>query len=171
MLLPRSVAVRVCAFVTVGVWLAGCAATPMAPTLQVTPGRGKSPEQFTVDDNYCRQYAGDQVKGLVNSANSVAVAAMLSRDQDDDSPAVLGANQQGNIQGEYDQAYGRCMFANHNIVPGYGPPRPRIVRHRAPTPDASKASASAPSAANWVAPKSGTSSGSGSDASGWVAPK
>lgn len=158
--------------------LAGCATAPMAPTVQVTPGRGKSADQFQVDDSFCRQYAGDQVKGLVNSANSQAVAALLTREDDDPNPPVLGVSQQNNIQAEYDGAYGRCMYANHNNVPGYAPVRVRTAHpvHRA-TPAVEKASASAPAPSTWVAPTttSTSSSGSGSSSSssgssGWVAP-
>jgi hypothetical protein len=163
-------------FVSIGATaiLAGCAATPMAPTVQVSPGRGKSMDQFAVDNSFCRQYASDQVQGSVNSANSQAVAAMLMRDEDDSSPPVLGVSMQNNIQAEYDGAFGRCMFANHNIVPGYAMPRIRTARpavHRA-TPAAANASASAPGASTWVQPTTSTSSASSSSgASGWVAPK
>jgi hypothetical protein len=105
---------------------------------------------------------------------------MLTRDEDDDSPPVLGANQQGGIQAEYDRAYGWCMYSEHNVVPGYGARPVRTARPRKPaTPTADKVSAPA-SASTWVAPTtassgaaaggSGSSGSGGAAATGWVQP-
>jgi hypothetical protein len=159
-----------CLFVSVGatILLTGCASTPLSPTVQVTPGRGKTVEQFAAETTYCKQYAGDHVQGSVSNANGQALAAMLTRDQDDDSPPVLAASQQGNIQAEYDNAFGWCMFSEHNIVPGYGARRTRTVRavhHTAPAAD--KATAAVPASTTWVAP---TTAASSTGSSGWVAP-
>lgn len=43
--------------------LSGCAMTPMGPTVQVMPGPGKTFDAFQTDNNSCKFYAADAVKG------------------------------------------------------------------------------------------------------------
>ena len=44
--------------------LAACAETPMGPTVQVLPGRGKSFDAFRIDDANCRGFAQNQLQLL-----------------------------------------------------------------------------------------------------------
>ena len=43
--------------------LVACASTPMGPTVRALPAPGKPFEQFQVEQNSCKQYADDQVRG------------------------------------------------------------------------------------------------------------
>ena len=122
--------------------LAACAETPMGPTVQVLPGRGKS--AFRIDDANCRGFAQNQVAGQAQNANNRAVGAAalgtvlgaglgaaIGGGQGAaigaGSGALLGtgvganssANQQFSIQQQYDNAYAQCMFAAGNLVPGF----------------------------------------------------
>jgi hypothetical protein len=124
--------------------LAACAETPMGPTVQVLPGRGKSFDAFRIDDANCRGFAQNQVAGQAQNANNRAVGAAalgtvlgaglgaaIGGGQGAaigaGSGALLGtgvganssANQQFSIQQQYDNAYAQCMFAAGNLVPGF----------------------------------------------------
>jgi hypothetical protein len=134
---------------TVGLLLAGCAETPMGPTVQVMPGPGKSFEQFRADQANCKGFAADQVRGQAEHANQRAVgAAALSTALGVGIGALAGSvsgnmgagaaiggaagvgvgagigagnssNAQYNIQQQYDNAFAQCMFAKGEQVPGY----------------------------------------------------
>lgn len=41
--------------------LGGCATIPTGPSVRVLPGPGKTIEQFQVEDEICRQWAGQQI--------------------------------------------------------------------------------------------------------------
>jgi len=60
-----------------GLLLAGCAQTPMGPTVQVMPGPGKSFEAFQYDQMSCKQFAEQSVAGQAQSANNQAVGAAV----------------------------------------------------------------------------------------------
>ena len=131
--------------------LAGCAAPPLGPTVQVAPGPGKSFNAFQADNNECRFFAGSQVQGQAEAANNRAVGgAALATVGGAAAGALVGsafgnagagaaigagaglagggaygantaANAQMGIQQQYDNAYVQCMLSKGNRVPGYGP--------------------------------------------------
>jgi len=132
--------------------LAGCAQTPLGPTVQVMPGPGKSFEAFQADQSDCKGYAAGQVQGQAEASNQRAVGAALlttllgtglgaaagsgwgAAGQGAGVGAAAGAatgaavgasmsaNDQVGIQVQYDNAYSQCMFAKGDLVPGYAPP-------------------------------------------------
>ena len=63
--------------------LTGCAAMPSGPDVAVMPGPGKSFEQFAMDDNICRSYAGQSIGtnadnvGTKNVVTGAAVGTAL----------------------------------------------------------------------------------------------
>jgi hypothetical protein len=131
--------------------LAGCAATPMGPTVQVMPGRGKAFETFQSDQAGCKSYAASQVSGQAEAANQRAVGAALlttvlgaglgagigGATGDAGAGAAIGAaagagggtmfgagisgNDQAGIQQQYDNAFSQCMYAKGEQVPGFAP--------------------------------------------------
>jgi hypothetical protein len=131
--------------------LAGCAATPLGPTVQPMPGPGKSFDAFQVDNSSCKGFAADQVKGQADAANqraagAVALTTVLGAGLgaavggsvgDAGYGAAVGAasgaatgsaygaggnmNDQAMIQQQYDNAYSQCMYAKGEQVPGYAP--------------------------------------------------
>jgi hypothetical protein len=131
--------------------LAGCAATPMGPTVQVMPGPGKTFDAFQSDQASCKTYAAGQVQGQADAANQRAVgAAMLTTALSAGvgaavggsvgdaatgaavgaatgagTGAAIGANgssyDQMNIQQQYDNAFSQCMYAKGEQVPGFAP--------------------------------------------------
>ena len=131
--------------------LAGCAQTPLGPTVQVMPGPGKSFETFQADQALCKGYAGDQVKGQAEAANQRAVGAAAlttvlgvgvgaaagslggvagqGAGIGAASGALVGAGigaqnssmEQMNIQQQYDNAFAQCMYAKGEQVPGFAP--------------------------------------------------
>jgi hypothetical protein len=133
--------------------LAGCAATPMGPTVQAMPGPGKTFDAFQADNSSCKSYAGDQVKGQADAANQRAVGTALlvtalgaglgaaggSLGGDAGGGAAVGAaagaaggsaigagnssSDQVNIQIQYDNAFSQCMYSKGEQVPGFAPLR------------------------------------------------
>jgi hypothetical protein len=133
----------------VGLLLAGCAETPLGPTVQVMPGPGKSFEQFRIDQASCKAYAADQVRGQAEHANQRAVgAAALTTALGVGVGALAGSvtgnmgagaaiggaagmgvgagvgagnsgNAQYGIQQQYDNAFAQCMYAKGEQVAGY----------------------------------------------------
>ena len=136
------------AFTAASTLLAGCAQTPLGPTVQVMPGPGKSFEAFQTDQSGCKVFAADQVKGQAERSNQRAVgAALLTTVLGAGLGAAVGApwdsagagaaagaatgaavgadmsaNDQIGIQVQYDNAYSQCMYAKGELVPGYAPP-------------------------------------------------
>ena len=134
--------------------LAGCAATPMGPTVQVMPGPGKSFDTFQSDQASCKGYAAGQVQGQAEAANQQAVGAgvlttaigaglgaavggaygnagagaAVGAAPGAGTGAVIGAtgssNAQMSIQQQYDNAFSQCMYAKGEQVPGYAPIAP-----------------------------------------------
>jgi hypothetical protein len=131
--------------------LAGCAAPPMGPTVQVMPGPGKSFEAFQSDQSYCKGFANEQVRGQAEASNQRAVGAALlttvigaglgaaigGAAGDAGAGAAIGAaagagtgagigagnssNDQMSIQQQYDNAFSQCMYAKGEQVPGFAP--------------------------------------------------
>lgn len=79
--------------------LAGCAATPMGPTVQVMPGPGKSFDAFRADTNECKGYAYSQVQGQAEASNQRAAGTALVG-------AALGAGIGALAGGAYGNAAG-----------------------------------------------------------------
>ena len=132
-----------------GLLLAGCAQTPLGPTVQVMPGPGKSFDSFRIDQANCKDYAAQQVQGQADNANKRAVgAAVLTTALGVGAGALLGSvsgnagagaaiggaagvgvgagigagnsqNAQYSIQQQYDNAYAQCMYAKGEQVAGY----------------------------------------------------
>ena len=130
--------------------LEGCVQTPLGPTVQVLPGRGKAFEAFAQDQAFCNQYAAGQVQGQAQNANNRAVGgavlgtvlgaglgAAVGRGYGAGVGAASGAaigtgigagssaQAQGGIQYQYDNAYASCMVAHGNQLP---PPPAYVVQ-------------------------------------------
>jgi hypothetical protein len=128
--------------------LAGCAMTPLGPTVRVMPGPYKPFEVFQRDQYECTQYADGQVAGQADAANGRAVGATiigaglglaLGAATGDGNAATAGAvaggavgatvgaagSDEANypIQRRYDIAYAQCMYSKGNQVTGYARPR------------------------------------------------
>jgi len=134
--------------------LAGCAQTPMGPTVQVMPGPGKSFDAFQADQANCKGYAASQVQGQADAANQQAVGAgvlttvlgaglgaaiggaagnagagaAIGGASGAGLGAAYGANgssyAQMSIQQQYDNAFSQCMYAKGEQVPGFAPLAP-----------------------------------------------
>jgi hypothetical protein len=127
-------------------FLAGCAQTPLGPTVQVMPGPGKSLEAFSYDQAGCKQFAEQSVAGQAQRANlrglaagaiTTALGAGLGGAIGGGSGAGIGAaagavgggalgaggsaSAQVGIQQQYDNAFAQCMYTKGDMVPGYGP--------------------------------------------------
>ena len=138
----------IAAFALGSLMIAGCATTPVGPTVRVMPGPYKPFEVFQRDQFECTQYADGQVAGGAESANNRAVGAAiigtglglaLGAATGDGSAATAGAVAGGavgatigagmsdeanySIQRRYDIAYAQCMYAKGNQVPGFARPR------------------------------------------------
>jgi hypothetical protein len=142
---------KIIAFTAAGAVLAGCAQTPLGPTVQVMPGPGKSFDVFQADQSACKVFAADQVRGQAEQSNQRAVgAAVLTTVLGAGLGAAVGggwgaagqgagigaatgaatgtaiganmsANDQYNIQVQYDNSFSQCMYAKGEMVPGYAP--------------------------------------------------
>jgi peptidoglycan hydrolase-like protein with peptidoglycan-binding domain len=131
---------------SVGLLLAGCASTPMGPTVQVMPAANKPFDVFQEDQIICRQFAQQQVGGQAESANTRAIGgAALGTVLGAGLGAAIGGGQgagigaasgallgtgvgagtsggtQLTIQQQYDNAYSQCMYSKGNQVPGFQP--------------------------------------------------
>ncbi len=141
----------VCSLSALGLLLAGCAQTPMGPTVQVMPGPGKTFDAFQADQATCTGYAQNAVQGQAQAANNQAVgagvlgtvvgaglgAAVGAAAGNAGAGAAIGAgvgagagtsvgaqnnaNAQMSIQQQYDIAYSQCMYSKGDQVPGYAP--------------------------------------------------
>ncbi len=124
--------------------LGGCVSQPIGPTVAVMPAPNKPFEVFQQDQGVCTQYAGQQVAGGAEGANSKAVGtavittilgAGLGAAVGGGTGAAIGAasgavagtalgssptwGEQYDLQQRYDIAYSQCMYAKGNQVPGY----------------------------------------------------
>jgi hypothetical protein len=140
-----------CGLSALALLLAGCAQTPMGPTVQVMPGPGKTFDVFQTDQATCKGYAQDAVRGQADAANQQAVgaavlttaigaglgAAVGSAGGAAGTGAAVGAGAgsvagagigaqnssmaQMSIQQQYDNAFAQCMYSKGEQVPGYAP--------------------------------------------------
>lgn len=126
--------------------LAGCAAPPLGPLVQVIPAPGKPYGQFVAEDNQCRATASNAVAGQAQIANNRAIGgAVLSTVLGAGLGAIVGGGRgaavgsvagagigtglgagtssgaQGGIQAQYDTVYAQCMYASGNQLPGLAP--------------------------------------------------
>jgi hypothetical protein len=126
--------------------VAGCAQTPMGPTVQVMPGPGKTLDAFQADQYGCKQFAENAVAGQAQNANNRAVGeAALTTALGAGLGAAIGGGRgagigaasgalggtaigastssdaQYTIQQQYDNAFAQCMYTRGNSVPGMGP--------------------------------------------------
>jgi uncharacterized protein YcfJ len=136
--------------------LAGCATTPLGPTVQVMPAKGKPFQQFAQEQAYCKNYATSQVQGQADRANTFGagtavvgtlLGAGLGAAVGGGQGAAIGAasgavvgsglgaansgNRNGSIQEQYDNAYAQCMssYGNQVVVPQVlVQPQPYIVQ-------------------------------------------
>jgi hypothetical protein len=151
MIVRRAAAGQLIISACVAAALAGCAATPMGPTVQVMPGPGKSFDAFQYDNASCKSFAAGQVQGQADAANQQAVgtgvlttvigaglgAAVGAGFGNAGAGAAVGAASgaglgsaygasgssyaQLSIQQQYDNAFAQCMYAKGEQVPGYAP--------------------------------------------------
>lgn len=126
--------------------LAGCAQTPMGPTIPVMPGPNTSFSQFQNDQAVCRNFAdqavrdqaqGANLRGLGTAALTTALGAGLGAAIGGGQGAGIGAaagalggtgltarntsNANTSIQAQYNNAFASCMFSLGNSVPSIGP--------------------------------------------------
>jgi hypothetical protein len=127
--------------------LAACVAPPVAPTIPVAPGPGKSFDAFNADQAACQQYAYQATAGGAYAANNQAVGsaiigtalgaglgaaigggrgAAIGAASGAGLGTVVGASgsayAQMSLQQQYDVVYGECMTARGNRVPSFAPP-------------------------------------------------
>ena len=127
--------------------LAGCAQTPMGPTVAVMPAPGKPFDVFQTDQAVCKQFAESQVAGGAQSVNNQQVGtAVLGTVLGAGLGAAIGGGRgaaigaasgalggtaigagsasqgQMSLQQRYDIAYSQCMYSRGNQVPGFSPP-------------------------------------------------
>ena len=130
--------------------LAGCAQTPMGPTIPVMPGPNTSLSQFQSDQSVCRNFAdqavrdqarGANLRGLGTAAVTTGLGAGLGAAIGGGSGAGIGAaagalggtalaarntsNANTSIQAQFNNAFAACMFSLGNSVPSMGPMRNR----------------------------------------------
>ena len=126
--------------------LAGCAQTPLGPTVAVMPSPGKPFDVFATDQAVCKQFADSQVGGGAQSVNNQQVGtavlgtvlgaglgaaigggrgAAIGAASGAVGGTALGAGSatQGrySLQQRYDLAYSQCMYSRGNQVPGFTP--------------------------------------------------
>jgi hypothetical protein len=123
--------------------LAGCASTPLGPTVQVMPGPGKTFDVFQADNANCKGFAQKQVQGQADAANQRAVGtallatvlgalggnagagAAVGSAVGAGAGTAVGASgssvDQQTIQAQYDNAFSQCMYAQGEQVPGFAP--------------------------------------------------
>ncbi len=151
MIVRRKIAMQFVVSAGVLATLAGCAVTPMGPTVQVMPGPNKTFETFQMDQRDCKAYAADQVKGQAEAANqrtagaavlgtligaglgaavgsaygNAGAGAAIGAGAGLGTGGMIGANNgsldQMNIQQQYDNAFSQCMYSKGDQVPGFAP--------------------------------------------------
>ncbi|HEY1261477.1 MAG TPA: YMGG-like glycine zipper-containing protein [Stellaceae bacterium] len=127
--------------------LAACVAPPMAPTIPVAPGPGRTGAAFAADQAACQQYAYSQTAPQAAAANNQAVGStLLSTALGAGLGAAIGggrgaaigaasgaafgsvANASGagwaqlSLQQQYDALYASCMAGHGDQVPNFAPP-------------------------------------------------
>jgi YMGG-like Gly-zipper len=133
--------------ITLALAMAGCVSVPNGPSKMALPGSGKTFQQFSLDDQNCRQYALNQIGGKTaaqQSNDSFVQSAALGTA----IGAVVGAAAGGHhgvgvgaatglatgsmvgassarasaytVQQRYDNAYLQCMYATGHKIPVQG---------------------------------------------------
>lgn len=130
--------------------LAGCATTPMGPTVNVMPGANEPYAVFQQDQAYCQSVAQQQVGNQAQAANNKAIGtaavgtvlgaafgAAIGGGRGAAIGAAAGAgtgtaygadgsnNAQYGIQQQYNNVYSQCMYTKGAQVPGYVAPQSR----------------------------------------------
>jgi hypothetical protein len=165
---------KIAPFLALATLVAGCATTPMGPTVGVLPGQDKSFDVFAKDQAFCKNFASQQVAGQADVANQQAVAGgvlstllgtALGGAIGNHTGAGIGAaggatagaaggvassqTAQGGIQLQYDNAFTQCMYAKGHQIPGVGP----IAAQPSSMPGpGDPAPAGAPPQSTWVPP-------------------
>jgi hypothetical protein len=167
--------------------VAACVAPAMAPTVQATPGYGKSAADFSADAAACQGYAQQVASSTSAAATNQALATTVANFSAGSATIATAGTNQPALQQQYDAYYSQCMYTRGETVPGYGPvyaePETRHrVYHRPASSSSSGEAASAPasSSASFVTPApSGnggfvtpapSSSSGGSSSSGFAVP-
>jgi uncharacterized protein YcfJ len=127
--------------------LAACVAPPVAPTIPVAPGPGRSAAAFNSDQAVCQQYAYSQTAPQAAAANNQAVGtALLSTALGAGLGGAIGGGRgaaigaasgaafggignagaagwtQLSLQQQFDALYASCMAGHGNVVIGFAPP-------------------------------------------------
>lgn len=138
---------RITGVLVATILLTACVQTPVVPTIPVAPGANKSFDAFGADQAMCQQYAAAQTAPAAAAANNQAVGgAILSTALGAGLGAAIGGGRgagigaasgaalgtvvgasgssfaQMSVQQQFDIAYGQCMAAQGNSVPGFGAP-------------------------------------------------
>jgi hypothetical protein len=127
--------------------MAGCVSVPNGPSKMALPGSGKTFQQFSVDDQNCRQFALNQIGGKTASQQAndsfvtsavvgTAVGALVGAAAGGHNGAGVGAATGlavGSMAGasasrasgyttqqRFDNAYLQCMYANGHKIPVQG---------------------------------------------------
>jgi len=138
-------------YVVLGVALAGCASTPVGPSVAIMPEPGKPFDQFRLDNAECMAFARQQIGvdpnevareqvvtgAVAGAALGAASGALVGHGHERSAESMAGAGlivgsaaganaanlSAMSIQRRYDLAYQQCMYAKGNQVPGYASPR------------------------------------------------
>lgn len=127
--------------------LAACVAPPMAPTIPVAPGPGRTGAAFASDQAYCQQYAYSQTAPQAAAANNQAVGStLLSTALGAGLGAAIGGGRgaaigaasgaafgtvanassagwaQMSLQQQFDSLFASCMAGHGDRVPGFSAP-------------------------------------------------
>jgi len=129
--------------------LAGCAQMPSGPNIRVMPAPYKPFELFTADDAVCRDWAANRVDpDAVQAADQTAGSVVAGTAAGAAAGGLIGGTSRSaatgagvgliagtiagaqaaewnswSLQRRYDWAYGQCMYAKGNQVPGFAPIR------------------------------------------------
>jgi hypothetical protein len=134
-------------FLITALFMSACTTMPNGPSTMALPGTGKDFEQFRVEDDYCKQYAYEQIGGTTATQrgnDSFARSAVAGTAIGAVAGAAIGGGRGAGIgaatgllvggaaganaaevtsytaQQRYDNAYVQCMYAKGNRVPVSG---------------------------------------------------
>lgn len=135
----------------IGTLIAGCASTPVGPSVAVMPGAGKPFDRFRLDNAECMAFARQQIGvdpnevareqvatgAVAGAALGAASGALVGHGHEHTTESMAGAGlivgsaaganaanlSTMSLQRRYDIAYQQCMYAKGNQVPGYASPR------------------------------------------------
>lgn len=149
-------------YAALGLALAGCASTPVGPSVAVMPAPGKPFDQFQLDNAECMAFARQQIGvnpsevareqvvtgAVAGAALGAASGALVGHGHGHTTESMAGAGMivgsaaganaanlsTMTLQRRYDIAYQQCMYAKGNQVPGYAPQRYIPPPYYAPPP-------------------------------------